>query len=387
MKNIAVLGSTGSIGVSTLDIAGRFPDKFNIVSLCCGKNIDLLLEQIIEFRPEIAVVLDEYDAKKLKEVIPKDINVKILFGDVGFKEAVTIDKIDIVLSAIVGSAGLKPTIEAIYAGKDIALANKESLVASGDIVLNEAKKNNVKILPVDSEHSAIFQALEGNDEKELVKIFLTASGGPFRTKDYSEFKNITPKQALNHPTWSMGAKISIDSATLMNKGLEVIEAAYLFDVDPNKIEVVVHPQSIVHSMVGYCDGSIIAQMGVPDMREAISYALSWPKRLNTSLEFPDFSFLDLHFEKPDFNKFRSLKLAFQAAKEKGSLPCVMNAANEVAVMAFLKKMIRFDQITDVVEEVMNTHNKFTPSSIEDVLKADSDARIASQNFIKKLTEL
>jgi 1-deoxy-D-xylulose-5-phosphate reductoisomerase len=386
MKNIALLGSTGSIGVSTLDIAGRFPEKFNIVSLCCGRNIDLLLKQIIKFKPEIAVVVDEKDAEKLKEIIPKDIKTDVLFGDDGFKEAVTLDKIDIVLSAIVGSAGLKPTIEAIYAGKDIALANKESLVASGDIVLNEAKKNNVKILPVDSEHSAIFQALEGNDEKELVKIFLTASGGPFRTRDYADFKDITPKEALNHPTWNMGAKISIDSATLMNKGLEVIEAAYLFDVDPEKIEVVVHPQSIVHSMVGYCDGSIIAQMGVPDMREAISYALSWPKRLNTGLEFPDFSLLDLHFEKPDLNKFRSLKLAFHAAKEKGSLPCVMNAANEVAVMAFLEKMIRFDQIPHVVEEVMNSHDKFSPSSIEEVFKADFDARTASKNFIKKLTE-
>lgn len=383
MKNIAVLGSTGSIGVNTLDIAGKFPDKFNVVSLACGGNIDLLFEQILKFKPEVAVVLKKEDEITLEKKLPQGIKTRILSGDEGYKTAVTIDKIDMVVSAIVGSAGLRPTIEAIYSGKDIALANKESIVAAGDIVLKEAEKNGVKILPVDSEHSAIFQALEGNHKKELKKIFLTASGGPFRTRDFSSFKDITPKEALNHPTWNMGAKITIDSATLMNKGLEIIEAAYLFNVEPEKIEVVVHPQSIVHSMVGYVDGSIIAQLGLPDMREAISYALSWPERLDTNLEYPDFSMLDLHFEKPDYNKFRSLKLAFAAAKEKGTLPCAMNAANEEAVMAFLDGKIRFDEIFEIVEDVMNLHVNQLPKNIDDVFEADKSARRESKRLILK----
>lgn len=383
MKSIAVLGSTGSIGVNTLDVIRRFPEEYRVASLCCKSNITLLLDQIKEFMPEIAVVLTESDAEKLEKQIPHEIKTRVLWGDNGYKEAVILESVDIVLSAIVGSAGLKPTVEAIYAGKDIALANKESLVAAGDLVLAAASEKGVRIIPVDSEHSAIFQALEGNSKKELSKIFLTASGGPFRQTPKSAFKNITPEQALNHPTWSMGAKITIDSATLMNKGLEVIEAAYLFDVDPGLIQVVVHPQSIVHSMVGYCDGSIIAQMGVPDMREAISYALSWPNRLDTGFEFPDFSMLDLHFEEPDFDKFRSLKLAFYAAKEKNTMPAVMNAANEEAVYAFLKNMIRFDEIPAVVESVMEIHNNFKAFTVEDVLEADKTARLSALKIIKK----
>ena len=383
MKNIAVLGSTGSIGVNTLDIIEKFPEKYKIVSLSCGFNIDLLLQQILKFKPELAVVLQEADALELKKRLPSELKTEISFGENGYKDAVSIKKIDMVVSAIVGSAGLKPTLEAVYAGKDIALANKESLVAAGDIVLKEAEKRNVRILPVDSEHSAIFQALEGNSKKELSKIFLTASGGPFRDRDYSSFKDITPEEALNHPTWSMGAKITIDSATLMNKGLEVIEAAYLFDVSPQKIQIVVHPQSIVHSMVGYVDGSIIAQLGLPDMREAISYALSWPERINTGLKFPDFSMLDLHFEFPDFEKFRSLKLAFISAEEKGTLPAVMNASNEVAVTAFLNKKIRFDQIPQIVEDVMLSHENTTPDNIESVFEADRTARNRAAQLIKK----
>ncbi|MCB9481889.1 MAG: 1-deoxy-D-xylulose-5-phosphate reductoisomerase [Desulfobacteraceae bacterium] len=381
MKKIAVLGSTGSIGLNTLDIVRRFPEKFEITSLSCKSSIDVLAGQIMEFRPEIASVLEKKDAMDLKSRLGGSISTKIVFGDEGYKEAVSLKNVDVVVSAIVGSAGLKPTIEAIYADKEIALANKESLVAAGDIVINEAKKRNLKILPVDSEHSAIFQCLEGNRKKEAAKIFLTASGGPFRKKDISEFKNITPEQALNHPTWSMGAKISIDSATLMNKGLEIIEACVLFDLPPEMIEVVVHPQSIVHSMVGYVDGSIIAQLGKPDMREAILYSLSWPERYETNFGFPDFSMLDLNFEKPDFEKFRSLSLAFESALVRKSMPCTMNAANEEAVYAFLRKEIRFDQIFEVVENVMNKHNVFSFSSIEDVFYADHQARSKALEYI------
>jgi 1-deoxy-D-xylulose-5-phosphate reductoisomerase len=381
MKKIAVLGSTGSIGLNTLDIVRRFPDKFQITSLCCKSSLDVLAEQIKEFRPQTAAVLEEKDALKLKSKLKGITDTNIVFGDNGFREAVSSDEVDVVVSAIVGSAGLKPTIEAIYAKKEIALANKESLVAAGDIVINEAKKRNLKILPIDSEHSAIFQCLEGNQKKEVSKIFLTASGGPFRKKDISEFKNITPEQALNHPTWSMGAKISIDSATLMNKGLEIIEACFLFDISPEMIEVVVHPQSIVHSMVGYVDGSIIAQLGKPDMREAILYSLSWPKRFETDFGFPDFSKLNLSFEAPDFNKFRSLGFAFEAALVKKSLPCTMNAANEEAVYAFLNKKIRFDRIFDVVENVMKNHRVFSFSSIEDVFYADHQARSKALEYI------
>jgi len=370
MKNIAVLGSTGSIGMNTLDIVGKFPDKFNIVSLACKSSIDILFKQILKFEPEIAVVFKKADAEELQRQLPSRVRTKVLYGDEGYRDAVVMDKIDIVLSAIVGSAGLKPTMEAIYAGKDIALANKESLVAAGDLVISAATVNNVRILPVDSEHSAIFQALEGNDRTALAKIFLTASGGPFRDRTLNSFKYITPEDALKHPTWNMGAKISIDSATLMNKGLEVIEAIHLFDLEADLIEVIVHPQSIVHSMVGYVDGSIIAQMGKPDMREAISYALSWPERLDTKLGFPDFSILNLNFEKPDFEKFPSLRLAFVAAREKGSLPCVMNAANETAVYGFLDGKIRFDQIPEVVERTMEKHMKFIPSSVEEVIDLD-----------------
>lgn len=381
MKKIAVLGSTGSIGLNTLDIVRRFPEKFEITSLSCKSSIDVLAGQIMEFRPEIASVLEKKDAMDLKSRLGGSISTKIVFGDEGYREAVSLKNVDVVVSAIVGSAGLKPTIEAIYADKEIALANKESLVAAGDIVINEAKKRNLKILPVDSEHSAIFQCLEGNRKKEAAKIFLTASGGPFRKKDISEFKNITPEQALNHPTWSMGAKISIDSATLMNKGLEIIEACVLFDLPPEMIEVVVHPQSIVHSMVGYVDGSIIAQLGKPDMREAILYSLSWPERYETNFGFPDFSMLDLNFEKPDFEKFRSLSLAFESALVRKSMPCTMNAANEEAVYAFLRKEIRFDQIFEVVENVMNKHNVFSFSSIEDVFYADHHARSKALEYI------
>lgn len=381
MKKIAVLGSTGSIGINTLDIARRFPDKFQITSLCCKSSIDILAGQIKEFRPKTASVLEQKDALELKSRIGRSTDTKILFGEEGYRECVSSGDVDTVVSAIVGSAGLRPTVEALYAGKEVALANKESLVAAGDIVINEAKKRNIKILPIDSEHSAIFQCLEGNSKKEAAKIFLTASGGPFRKKDISGFKDITPEQALNHPTWSMGAKISIDSATLMNKGLEIIEACFLFDVPPEIIEVVIHPQSIVHSMVGYVDGSIIAQLGKPDMREAILYSLSWPDRYQTDFGFPDFSMLDLNFEKPDFNKFRSLGFAYEAASVKKSMPCTMNAANEEAVYAFLNKRIRFDQIFDVVENVMKTHEVFSFSSIEDVFYADRQARSKALEYI------
>ncbi len=381
MKKLSVLGSTGSIGCNVLEIAGMFPDRFTILALTGGTNIDLLASQIEKFRPKVASVLTKDLADKLSERISSDIKTEILFGSEGYIRAATLSGIDIVVSSIVGSAGLLPTIAAIEKGYDIALANKETLVMAGEYVMNLASSKGVSILPVDSEHSAIFQCLSGQRIEDFDKIHLTASGGPFRNKPFSEFKYITTEDALSHPTWSMGRKISIDSATLMNKGLEVIEAVHLFNVSHKQIEVIIHPQSIVHSMVSFIDGSVIAQLGVPDMKGAIAYAITYPERMPIKQPVPDFAKLsNLTFENPDTDKFPCLKLAFEAIKTGETMPCVMNAANEVAVAAFLDRKISFTDIANVINKTMEKHDLIKSPNLEDIISADDWARKICQEF-------
>ena len=382
MRNLTILGATGSIGKNTLTVVDQFPDQFCVKALTARNNISLLAKQIKRFSPELAVVYSESDAVALKKLLMPGNRTEIMFGEDGYRSAAVHPDVDTVVSAIVGAAGLLPTLSAIAAGKHIALANKETLVMAGDIVMQRAKEKNVSILPVDSEHSAIFQCLSGNRKKDLHKILLTASGGPFRNLPVDQFESITPEKALAHPTWEMGDKISIDSATLMNKGLEVIEAKHLFDVSHQKIEVVIHPQSIIHSMVAYIDGSVMAQLGTPDMRGAISYALSCPERLPLNLPVPDFAGIGaLTFEPPDMKKFPCLALAFSACEAGGTLPCVLNAANEVAVDAFLNKRIGFIQIPDVINHTMEKHHTITAPEIDDILLADQWARQTAAQWI------
>ncbi len=384
MKYISVLGSTGSIGKNVLNVVAQFPEKYSITALAAATNIDLLLNQIQKFRPEIAVVLNEKYAFELKKQLPSDICTEILFGADGYITAATHSKTEMVVSSIVGAAGLLPTVAAIKAGKTVALANKETLVMAGDYVMNLAAEHKVNILPVDSEHSAVFQCIEGQSRKDLSKIILTASGGPFRTRPASDFTRITLEEALDHPTWNMGKKITIGSATLMNKGLEIIEARYLFDISCRNIDVIVHPQSIVHSMVAYKDGSVLAQLGIPDMRGAIAYALSWPERLPLELPVPDFAKLaSLKFENPDFNKFPCLSLAYEACREGHTLPAVLNAANEVAVQAVLEKKIMFIKIPEIIEKTMNKHSLDKNPDLSDIIEADKWARYQAELFIKE----
>ncbi len=375
MKNLSILGSTGSIGRSTLDIAQRFPDSFKVIALTAHGNIDLLAEQVERFRPELAVVSDQDRAAALAKLLPKSGRPDIQWATDGYIAAATFESVDTVVTAVVGAAGLLPTLAAIDAGKDIALANKETLVMAGALVMQAAREKNVSILPVDSEHSAIFQCLAGNRRQDLQRIVLTASGGPFYRKAAETFDTITPEDALAHPNWQMGPKITVDSATLMNKGLEVIEARWLFDVALEQIEVLVHPQSIVHSMVAFCDGSVMAQLGIPDMKGAIAYALSYPRRLPLQQPLPDFSGDGLlTFQQPDLIKFPCLALAMEAAATGGTLPAVLNAANEVAVQAFLDRRIRFTQIPAVVGAVMQRHEIIDPPNLEQILEADRWAR-------------
>ena len=379
MKRISVLGSTGSIGTNTLKIAERFPDRFRIVSLAAGKNIELLSEQIRRFSPKVAVVIDAEHAEELKKSLPGSSNVKVLFGRDGYLEAASLEESDILVTAVVGAAGLLPTLAAIEAGKDIALANKETLVMAGELVMKKAREANVAILPVDSEHSAIFQCLTGQRKEDFQRILLTASGGPFFSLPKDRFEKIELRDALNHPTWRMGRKITIDSATLMNKGLEVIEAKWLFDVEPDGIQVVVHPQSIVHSMVAYRDGSVIAQLSVPDMRGAIAYALSYPERLDIGLTVPDFPSLGtLSFAEPDLEKFPCLALAMKACRVGGTLPAVLNAANEIAVEHFLQEKIRFLDIPRIIEKVCADHQTVSSPGLDEILASDRWARQAAQ---------
>lgn len=375
MKRISILGSTGSIGTSALEIIRMHPGRFRPVVLAGARNIDLLLAQINEFKPEIAVVYGHAEALELENKLSKDSSTKILWGDEGYEIAASYPSAELVLLAIVGAAGLKPALAAIKAGKRIALANKETLVMAGELVMKLANEKGVEIFPVDSEHSAVFQSMAGQRQEDLAKIILTASGGPFRAKPINEFSSIKPEDALKHPNWSMGSKITIDSATLMNKGLEVIEACRLFGLPPEKIEVVVHPQSIIHSMAVYRDGSVISQMGVPDMKAAIAYAFSYPERMDIGLPAPDFSSIgSLTFEKPDIKRFPCLALAYEALYTGGTMPAVLNAANEVAVSFFLEGRIGFTGIPGLVEKTMNLHRPVKFPQLDDIFQADSWAR-------------
>ncbi len=382
MKHLAILGSTGSIGTSALDVIRLYPDKFRILALTAANNIALLARQIEEFEPEMVAVLNETKALELGKCLMGKCKPEILYGEEGFAVAAAWKRSDMVLLAMVGSAGLRPALAAIEAKKQIALANKEALVMAGEIVMEKARSNGVDILPVDSEHSAIYQCLRGNRTKDFKKIFLTASGGPFRNRPFETFADITLEDALNHPTWNMGHKITIDSATLMNKGLEVIEAVHLFGVSPEQIEVLAHPQSIVHSMVGFKDGTVMGQMGVPDMKGAIAYALSQPGRLNLNTDFPDFSAIgSLTFETPDVIKFPSLSFAFEACKQGGTLPAVMNAANEIAVQAFLGKQIGFLKIFKLISTTMELHTRIDNADLSGIIEADHWARETAKSLI------
>ena len=382
MKRLSILGATGSIGQSALNIVRMYPDRFQVKAMTAAYNTQCLAKQIDEFKPEIVAVIDKERALELSHLLSGPVRPEILFGEEGYVEAASYKNCDMVLLAMVGAAGLKPALAAIESKKKIALANKETLVMAGDIVMAKALENGVSILPVDSEHSAIFQCLQGNREKDIRKLYLTASGGPFREKPLHEFKDISLKEALHHPTWNMGRKISIDSATLMNKGLEVIEAHHLFNVSHEDIEVIIHPESIVHSMVGFKDGTVMAQMGRPDMKGAISYALSNPERLDLKMDFPDFTGLHaLIFEKPDTKKFPSLLFAFEACKEKGTLPAVLNAANEIAVNAFLEKRIGFMDIFRLISKTMESHTRIDNPDLFSIIEADSWAREKAQSLI------
>jgi len=381
MKKIAILGSTGSIGQSTLDVIRKNPDKFRVVGLAEGHDVELMAKQVKEFKPTLVSVRDEKSALKLKELLG-DSASEIVFGLDGACLVAGMNDADTVVSAIVGAAGIKPTLSAIDAGKTIALANKETLVAGGEMVMARAKEKKVAILPVDSEHSAIFQSLVGHRTEDISKLILTASGGPFRDMPKEKLKEVTVEQALKHPRWSMGAKITVDSATLMNKGLEVIEATWLFNMPPSKVDVVIHPQSIVHSLVQYVDGCVIAELGDPDMRAPIAYALSYPERTISGVGELDLASIGtLTFEKPDWEKFPALGLAYDAIKTGRSMPTVLNAANEVAVGAFLEGRVGFCDIVSCVSDVMEKHEPKTLANIDELIHVDRWARECAKEVI------
>lgn len=379
-KNISILGSTGSIGTQTLDVV-REIGGINVKAITANNNIELLEKQIREFKPDIAAVMNEEMAEKLKERV-KDCGTKILSGIDGLIEAAVYKESDTVVTSVVGNIGIVPTFEAIKASKNIALANKETLVSAGELIINAVKKYDVKLYPVDSEHSAIFQCLRGNEDNKIRRILLTASGGPFRGRKREELLNVRAEDALKHPNWSMGKKVTIDSASLMNKGLEVIEAKWLFGVDVEDIEVLIHPQSIVHSAVEYEDGAVIAQMGEPDMKVPIQYALTYPKRVKNSFPKIDFAQRNsLTFEKPDMDTFKCLSLAYRAIKTGGTMPTVMNGANEMAVAAFLENKIGFLDIADIIEKTMMSYNVKYDYTVEDLVEVDKWARNFSNNLI------
>jgi 1-deoxy-D-xylulose-5-phosphate reductoisomerase len=382
MKRLAILGSTGSIGVNTLDIVCQFPEKFEVVSLSAGMNIQLLKKQIHQFHPKLVSVLNKELSENLRrELVPAPI--EIVYGVEGLIRVATHPEVDQVVSALVGAVGLIPTLSAIKTGKAIALANKESLVMAGKILMDEAKQNHVQILPVDSEHSAIFQALLGHQKEDVRRLILTASGGPFLNLPLEKLHQVTVKEALNHPHWEMGRKVTIDSASLMNKGLEVIEAHWLFDVPVEKIAVQIHPQSVVHSMVEYIDGSIVAQMGIADMRVPVSYALSFPHRLPLDLPPLNLSGMEgLTFLSPDPERFPCLQLAYQSIKIGETMPAILNAANEIAVNAFLEGSLNFTHLPLLLQRVMDEHEVKSVHTIEDILRADQWARERSKAILE-----
>lgn len=384
MKNIVILGSTGSIGKSSLDVISMFPERFRVTGLTAGKNVSLLYEQINKFNPEIVAVADEKAYRSLKDIIKGTKQPLILQGIDGICSVAQFQKADIVISAISGSAGLLPTVSAIRAKKTIALANKEALVTAGRIVMSEAEKYGAVILPVDSEHSAIFQCLNGAKRDSIRRIILTASGGPFVGKTLNELDRISFRDALKHPNWKMGRKITIDSATLMNKGLEVIEAHYLFNLPPEQIDVLVHPQSIVHSIVEFNDGSYIAQMSEPDMKGPIAYALSYPERLHNVMKPVNWDEIStLSFSKPDNGTFPSLSLAYHALKVGGTMPAVLNASNEIAVKAFLDEIIGFNDIPVIIRKVMDAHISLPAEKLDTILEVDEWARKKTLGEINK----
>lgn len=381
IKALSILGSTGSIGVSTLDVVRQHPDRYRVAALSAGRNVEVLAQQTREFKPSIVSVQDADAAKALSNQI-SDLRCEVVVGDEGALRVALAPEAGTVVSAMVGAVGLKPTYAAICAGKTVALANKETLVMAGQCMTDAVKRHGATLLPIDSEHSAILQCLQGQPRDRIRRVILTASGGPFRSRPKERFAQITRAEALRHPNWSMGAKITIDSASMMNKGLELIEAMWLFDLAPAQIDIVVHPQSIIHSMVEYCDGSIMAQLATPDMRGPIAYALSWPDRITSGISRVDFSTLSpLTFEAPDLEKFPALRIARQAASAGGTAPAVMNAANEVAVAAFLDERIAFVRLPEIVEATLNRHTVTSCITIEDALAADEWARKMAKTLL------
>ncbi len=381
-KGIAILGATGSIGTQALDVIRAFPNTFEAIVLTCGSNVTLLIQQALEFKPKAVVVTDSLHYNQVQDAL-KGYDIAVLLGEAGLVEVVQLEEVDIVLNAIVGSAGLKPTVKAIQSKKDIALANKETLVVAGELIMALVKEYGVRMLPVDSEHSVIFQCLTGEEHNPIEKIYVTASGGPFRGKKRADLLQVTKAQALKHPNWSMGAKITIDSASLMNKGLEVIEAKWLFNLSINQVDVIVHPQSIVHSLVQFQDGSMKAQMGIPDMKLPIQYALTYPARFENSFE--RFNFMDyptLSFEKADMETFRNLALAYESLRTGGNRSCVLNAANEVVVDAFLKDQVGFLEMSEIIEQTLDKVEFIATPTLDDYLETDRAARLITKEIIK-----
>ena len=380
-RQLAILGSTGSIGTQALEVVSEHSDLFEVYALTANNQVDLLINQARKYMPEVVVIANERKYPELKEAL-EDLPIKVWAGADAIAQMVQSEPIDMVLTAMVGYSGLRPTISAIKAGKAIALANKETLVVAGELIMKLAAEHKVPILPVDSEHSAIFQCLTGAYDNSIEKILLTASGGPFRRKTLEELATVTKAQALRHPNWTMGAKITIDSASMMNKGLEMIEAKWLFDVTPDQVQVVVHPQSVIHSMVQFEDGAVIAQLGIPDMKLPIAYAFSFPTRMRSMAPRLDFNqYSTLTFEEPDMERFRNLAFAFEAARQGGNMPCILNAANEVVVAAFLQDRIGFLQMSDVIERTMRKASFIVNPSYEDYVATDTEARrLAAELF-------
>lgn len=380
-RQLAILGSTGSIGTQALEVVSEHSDLFEVYALTANNQVDLLINQARKYMPEVVVIANERKYPELKEAL-EDLPIKVWAGADAIAQMVQSEPIDMVLTAMVGYSGLRPTISAIKAGKAVALANKETLVVAGELIMKLAAEHKVPILPVDSEHSAIFQCLTGAYDNPIEKILLTASGGPFRRKTLEELATVTKAQALRHPNWTMGAKITIDSASMMNKGFEMIEAKWLFDVTPDQVQVVVHPQSVIHSMVQFEDGAVIAQLGIPDMKLPIAYAFSFPTRMRSMAPRLDFNqYSTLTFEEPDMERFRNLAFAFEAARQGGNMPCILNAANEVVVAAFLQDRIGFLQMSDVIEQTMRKASFIVNPSYEDYVATDTEARrLAAELF-------